>query len=67
MATEHVSQPPPHDERPSERAVPVPPPGSDDAALLANLNEVYGEPDPADERVLVGIRRSMRDALERER
>ena len=54
-------------ERPSERVVPIPRPGTDDAALLANLNEVYGEPDPDEAHVLAGIRQSMRDVLEHER
>jgi hypothetical protein len=67
MATERASQHHmPRGERPSDRIVPVPQPGTDDAALLANLNEVYGESDPDEERVLAGIRQSMRDALERE-
>lgn len=68
MATEPVPRhQPTYDERPSERTVPIPPLGSDDAALLANLNEVYGEPDPDDERVLAGVRQAMRGVLEHER
>jgi hypothetical protein len=68
MATERTA---PHDrsrdEPPSRRTVLIPLPGTDEAALLDNLNEVYGEPDPADEHVVAGIRQALREVLEHER
>lgn len=68
MATRPTPRPDDARERPSERTPIVPEPGTDDADFLANLNEVYGdEPDREETQILVGIRRSMRDVLERER
>ncbi len=68
MATERAAQ---HghsrDELPSRRTILIPLPGTDEADLLDNLNKVYGEPEPADETVVEGIRQSMREVLERER
>lgn len=67
MTTERSPFPhPSSDERPSQRVVPLPPPGSDEAAFLANLNDVYGEADSGDEIIQDGIRIAMRDVLERE-
>lgn len=54
------------DLRPSQRIVCAPAPGTDEAAFLANLNEVYGGPDTADDRVVEGIRQAMGRVLERE-
>lgn len=47
---------------PSQRVVIPPPPGSDDAAFLDNLNEVYSMDKSADAPV-EGIRRHMRTIL----
>jgi hypothetical protein len=67
MATERI--PIPHkDELPSERdALPLPDPGTEDAAFLASLNAVYGEdPNPEDERLIAGMHAAFRRVLERD-
>lgn len=66
MAIEHIQQPDGTGVLPSQRVAPVPTPGSAEAAFLANLNEVYGEPDAADDGVVEGIRQAMGRVLERE-
>ncbi len=67
MATERIQQLDGIDVLPSQRVVPVPTPGSPEAEFLANLNEVYGEPDTADDEVIEGIRQAVGRVLERER
>jgi hypothetical protein len=47
--------------RPSGRTTTPPPPGSEDAAFLDNLNEVYGEEDT--DPIIAGLRRHARDVL----
>jgi len=66
VAIEHIQQPDGTGVLPSQRVAPVPTPGSAEAAFLANLNEVYGEPDAADDGVVEGIRQAMGRVLERE-
>jgi hypothetical protein len=48
---------------PSQRAPTPPPPDSEEASFLANLNEVYGE-EPQEDEVIEGIRRTMRTVLD---
>jgi len=65
MATERI--PTPHEDKlPSERdALPLPEPGTEDAAFLASLNEVYGEdPNPEDEYLIAGMHAAFRRVLE---
>jgi len=67
VSIERIQQPDETDVLPSQHVVPVPTPGSAQATFLANLNEVYGEPDTADDGVVEGIRQAMGRVLERER
>ena len=49
---------------PSRRAIVPPCPGTDDAAFLDNLNEVYGTAAPEDDQVIEGIRHTLRGILD---
>ena len=49
---------------PSQRVATPPPEGTDEAAFLDNLNEVYGAEAPIDDAVIEGIRRQMRAVLD---
>lgn len=48
---------------PSQRTPIPPPPDSEEASFLANLNEVYGE-EPQEDEVIEGIRRTMRAVVD---
>jgi hypothetical protein len=48
---------------PSQRAVIPPAPGTEEAAFLANLNEVYGEESSEDDQMVEDVRRYMRTVL----
>ncbi len=69
MATERILHPDDSHLPPSQRAaLPTPAPGTDEAAFVDSLNDVYGaEPDPEDAIVLEGIRRAMGRVLAAER
>ena len=50
---------------PSQRIAVPPASGTEDAAFLENLNEIYGVEDPADTQMIEGIRQHLRVVLEK--
>ena len=69
MAIERILHPDDSHLPPSQRApLPAPAPGTDEAAFVDSLNDVYGSgPDPEDAIMLEGIRRAMGRVLTTEK